>query len=282
MSHAGAEDDAGIEIGLATHEAAGYLCACAAFDDEVEPIAGSVGNRHEDGFGRGRVEDVLDLLRGAENGDTLKAPSAQAGVVVDEADDVFAARLSQLSQETAPGATGSDDQRSPSIAPPDESGQGAGCRSLPEARSADQKRADDGVDDEDAARKSTPGLRRGEKAERYEFRGDDGGDDARRVAGARVAPHSAIEAKRDECGVASEQDDRERDEKDVTFVRRAAVLQPDVIRGEEGSGDQREVDERLDQATGIGNERPQPRAFRHEREVRLAVDVRKQAAELHE
>src|SRR5207302_1792398 len=107
----------------------------------------------------------------------------------------------------------------------------------------------------DAAWESAPYLCRCEKSECDELGRDNCRDDTGRVARARVAPHSAVQAERNEGRVTSEQHDRQGDEEDVSLVRRAAALQTDVVRGEKGRGDQREVDERFDQAARVGDER---------------------------
>src|SRR5439155_10858955 len=69
-----AQDDAGIEIGLAAHEPAGYLRLCAAFDDKVEALAWRVRDGHQHRLRTRRIQDPLDLVRAAEDGDALQSP----------------------------------------------------------------------------------------------------------------------------------------------------------------------------------------------------------------
>src|SRR5205085_5832800 len=90
----------------------------------------------------------------------LEPPAAQARVVVDEADDVLARRLAQLAEQAAAAAAGAHDQRAPLSRPALHHDEGTVERSLAEARGADEDRAEEPVDDEDALREVAPRLRR--------------------------------------------------------------------------------------------------------------------------
>src|SRR6266511_1143402 len=70
----GAEDDAGIEVGLAPDEPARHLCERAGVNDEAEPLTRCVRNRHEDGGGPHAREDLLDLCEPAQDGSPLQPP----------------------------------------------------------------------------------------------------------------------------------------------------------------------------------------------------------------
>lgn len=86
-------DDDRIEIALAPHEAAGYIGSLAAADDGVQPLAGRMRNRDEDDVRPYLAEHALDLVETAQHGNALHPAAAQAGVVVDEADNLFARSL---------------------------------------------------------------------------------------------------------------------------------------------------------------------------------------------
>ena len=70
-------------------------------------------------------------------------------------------------------------------------------------------------------------------SERDDLGDDDGGDDARRVARAGVAPDSAVEAERDERQIARGEHDGERDGEDVPLVVDAAAAEAQAVRRRE-------------------------------------------------
>src|SRR5437660_309623 len=74
------------------------------------PYAWRVRDRHEHRPRPRRVEDPLDLVRTAEDGDALQAPPPQPRIVVDEPDHDLARCLAQLAQQAATGSSGADDQ----------------------------------------------------------------------------------------------------------------------------------------------------------------------------
>src|SRR5919197_6160345 len=102
----GAEDGTRIEVGLAPHEPARHLCQRAGVDDEAEPLARGIRNRHEDGVGPRSREDLLDRFEASENRRSLQAPAREARVVVDETDNLLARGLAELAQEAAPASAG--------------------------------------------------------------------------------------------------------------------------------------------------------------------------------
>src|SRR6516162_5521189 len=98
------EDDDGVEVELAAHEATGYLRTLAGRDHAVEPFAGRTGDGDEDDVGVDAVEHGVDLVEAAEDGYALETAAAQARVVVHEADDLLAGGLAQLAEEAAAAA----------------------------------------------------------------------------------------------------------------------------------------------------------------------------------
>src|SRR6516162_3123561 len=74
------EDDDGVEIELAAHEATGYLRPLAGSDHAVEPLARSAGHRDEDDVGVDAVEHGLDLVEAAEHWHALEPPAPQPGI----------------------------------------------------------------------------------------------------------------------------------------------------------------------------------------------------------
>src|SRR5262249_47128094 len=151
-----AQDDAGIEVGLAAHESAGYLRLRATLDDKVEPLARRIRDGDKHGLGASRAEDPVDLVRTAEHRNTLETPAAKPRVVVHEADDHLAGRLAELAHEAPSGASGADDERAPTLRPPEQRTERTERGPLPEPRRPDQDGADQRVDDEDAPREAAP------------------------------------------------------------------------------------------------------------------------------
>ena len=120
-----------------------------------------VGDRHEHGVGRRAARAPSRSRRGSPTtGTPWMRRRRNAAVVVDEADHAHARRLAQLAQQAAPAAAGADDQRPLLV------GRGATSApdrvrdaALPEARDADQQRAEQDVDEERAAREAVPRRR---------------------------------------------------------------------------------------------------------------------------
>src|SRR6266498_5408257 len=130
----GAEDDAGIEVGLAAHEPARHVREGTGVDNQPEPFVRRIGNRHEDAVGSCTREDRLDLHQTAEYRHALEPPSCQARVVVDEPDDLLTGCLPQLTEQAAAAASRADDQGPPPAAPARQRRDRANESPLPEAR----------------------------------------------------------------------------------------------------------------------------------------------------
>src|SRR5205823_12387807 len=113
----------------------------------------------------------------------------QAGVVVHEPADVLARGLAQLAQEASPAAAGADDERPPLALATFQHRERPEERPLAQARRADEDRAEEPVDDEDALREVAPrALRREDEEVRGELRETHRGDRRCRFARTRVAP----------------------------------------------------------------------------------------------
>src|SRR5205814_5197508 len=99
----------------------------------------------------------------------------------------------------------------------------------------------------------------------------DRGEDAARVARARVTPDAAVEAEGEEEDVARDEDRRQRQVEDVTLPDRARALDADDVRDRERRRDQREVDEYFDQPSPVNEQRAEERgrAFRRRRSVHV-------------
>ena len=225
------------------------------------------------------AERPADLVEVRDDGYALEPAPTQRDVVVDERDDTLAGRLAQLPQQASTAATGSDDQRASLVPPPDERADAPRHRTLGEPRRADERRAQQEVDQEDAAWEAVPRDRRPHEEECRSFGHEHGGEDAGRVARARIAPHAAVEAERDECDVARDEHDRQREVQHVPVPDRARRLNPDCVCGHERRADQCEVDEHLDEPPPVDEQRSYERRVL---DLGRATHVRQEAAELHE
>src|SRR5215468_8613375 len=270
-----AEHDARIQVGLPPHEPARHFGQRARIDDEPKPLVRGIGDRHEYRVRLHLGQHALDLEQPTQHGHTLQAPPREPRVVVDEADDLLAGGLAEFAQQAAAAAPGADDERAPPLAAPGEGRNGPYEAALPEARRADDDDAHERVDDEDAARERAPDLRRVEDQVRDELGDDDRADDRGGVACAGVTPDAPIEPEWDEREVARREQHRQRDLEDVPVVWRAAALQAQVVRERERRRDEREVDERLDEAPRVRDERAEPAALLEH--SRRPLDVGKDA-----
>src|ERR1700693_4092665 len=88
-----AENGAGIEVGVATNEAARHLRERAGVDDQPEALARGVWNRDENAVRVHARENTLDLAGPREHGHALQPSPRQARIVVHEADDLLARGL---------------------------------------------------------------------------------------------------------------------------------------------------------------------------------------------
>ena len=179
------------------------------------------------------AERPADLVEAADDPHALDPLPAEVPVVVDEPDDTLSALLAQLAKQATAAPAGADDEDAPLVAPADERRERTSDASFPEARGADEERAEQEIDEEHAARESVPGDRRPEEEERRCLRDEHRGEDARGVAGARVAPDAAVQAEDDEREIARDEHRRQGDVEDVAHPRRALALHADRVRGGE-------------------------------------------------
>ena len=115
--------------------------------------------------------------------------------------------------------------------------------------------------------------------------GDEPRDATADAIATRVArrPRSArrpVEAERDEGEVARGEQHRQRQRGDVALVRACRAAEAQQVRGEERRGDQREVDDDLDEAAPVDVERLQQPGGSSGGGAPL--DVGEEARELHE
>ena len=80
-------------------------------------------------------------------------------VVVDEADDALAGRLAQLAQQAAPAAAGADDEHAALVSAADERANAARRARSQKRETPIEQRAEQHVDEEDAAREAVPRRR---------------------------------------------------------------------------------------------------------------------------
>src|SRR5260221_13679497 len=142
----GPEYDAGVEIHVAADEPACDVGSLACLDDRVEALARCRWDGYEYCVGLHSPERPADVVETAQNGDALKALTAESGVVVYEPDEPLSLRLAQPSHQAPPAPSRADDQYASLVAAADERGESTRDCSLPETRGPGQQRAKEQVD----------------------------------------------------------------------------------------------------------------------------------------
>src|SRR5262249_20279501 len=149
----------------------------------------------------------------------------QRGIVVDEADHSLAGRLAQLAQHASAAAACADEHDASRVATGDELAERVRDAALPEARDADQHRAEQRVDQECAAREAVPRNCRPDEEEGSGFGQEDGRDDRHRIARAGVAPYAPIQAEEYEEDVPRDEERRQREVEDMALKRITGALE---------------------------------------------------------
>src|SRR5579864_9372405 len=183
------------DFDLAAHEAARYSSPLAGLQHSLQALLRRRGDRHQDGVGGKPADGPADVFETADDRDPLDAAAAQRGVVVDEADDALAGRLAQLAQQASSAPAGADDEHATLVAAADERCEAARERTLPEARHADEERAEQRVDEVDAAREAVERHRRPREEERGGLGQNAGDEDVRRVARPGISPDPSVQAE---------------------------------------------------------------------------------------
>src|SRR6202035_1441068 len=104
-----------------------------------------------------------------------------------------------------------DDEHPPLVPAADERRETARKPPFPEAREADEERAEEHVDEVHAAWEAVEGDGRPREEECRRLGEDARCENGRRVAGTRVAPHAAVEAEDDEEDVSGDEERRQRE-----------------------------------------------------------------------
>ena len=138
--------------------------------------------------------------------------------------------------------------------------------------------ADDRVDHVDVEREVPERVRERDEPDRDDLRGDDRDDHAHRVGRGGVAPDAAVEPERDEERVPGGEDHGQRDGDDVPLVVGARAVDAEEEGDPERGGDEREVDEHLDEPLPVDDERPADARGA----VRAPLDLADEARELDE
>ena len=267
----GAEDDAGIEIGLAAHEATGYPGAFAGLQHEVEALPRRVRDRHQDEIrlrcgrapGRSPAASRSPAPPGAGGGEaTGRRPRARRRArPASRAARAAGCGRRVRRRRSASGAA--------SCGPGSCPGRGRGrARRSASRRRARSRRAHRRRRCR-AGSRPTAGSPTGSRRRGSPRRGRR--DDAGRVACARVAPDAAVEAERDERRVAREQHDRQRDRRDMPAGSRVPPPDGSGSTRRERDAHQREVDDDLDEPAPVRDERGEGAV----RRLFVAVDLRR-------